>query len=139
MDKHNITGQIHNSMHQNIKKKGYVAPVDVLMDIGVLSKKDYEDWRFGKVDYLERVCRTNLRMLSDIMKKVRAYATKNQLKPSWTCYHQWGKNKDRRLRFSKSKDEKIEKHYATHFIDTDMVKRLKNMSESQPEEYYREF
>jgi hypothetical protein len=115
MDKQNITGLIHNAMYQNIKKKGYVAPVDVLMDIGVLSKKDYEDWRCGKVDFLERVCQANLRVLSGIMKEMRAYAAKNHLKPSWTCYHQWGKQKDRKLRFSKSKDEKIEHSYATHF------------------------
>ena len=40
--------------------RGYAAPVDVLMDIGVLSKQDYENWRFGKVPYLERVCKINL-------------------------------------------------------------------------------
>ena len=82
MDKHNITGQIHNAMYQNIKKKGYAAPVDVLMDIGVLSEKDYDDWRFGRVDFLERVCHVNLRVLSGIMKEMRAYAAKNNLKPS---------------------------------------------------------
>lgn len=30
MEKKNFIGQIHNSMYQNIKKKGWVAPVDVL-------------------------------------------------------------------------------------------------------------
>ena len=134
MDKQNITGQIHNAMYQNIKNKGYATPVDVLMDIGVLSKKHYEDWRFGKVDFLERVCQANLRKLSDIMKEIRVYAAKNNLKPSWTCYHQWGKQKDRRLQFSKSKDEKIEQNYATHFVDVEMLERLKNPSETQPEE-----
>lgn len=128
MDKKNITGQIHNAMYQSIKKKGYVTLVDVLMDIGMLSKKNYEDWRFGRVDFLERVCRTNLRVLSGIMKEVRAYASKNQLKPSWSCYHQWGKNKDRRLRFSKSGDERIEQNYATHFVDVEMVERLNSPS-----------
>lgn len=131
MNKHNIIGQIHNSMYQNIKKKGYAAPVDVLMDMDVLSKKDYEDWRFGRVEYLERVCRVNLRVLSGIMKEIRAYATKNQLKPSWTWYHQWGKQKDKKLRFSKSRDERIEQHYATHFVDVEMVEKLKSPSESE--------
>src|SRR5690554_2469658 len=105
MEKQNITGQIHNAMYQKIKKKGYAAPVDVLMDIGVLSKKDYDDWRFGKVDFLERVCQVNLRKLSGIMKEIRVYATKNNLTPSYSCYHQWGKDRTIMLRFSKSYDK----------------------------------
>lgn len=115
MQKKNLTGQIHNAMYQNIKKKGYVAPIDVLMDIGVLLKKDHDDWRFGKVGFLEKVCQVNLRRLSGIMKEMRAYATNNNLKPSYTYYHQWGKNKDKMLRFSKSGDQNIEKNYATSF------------------------
>lgn len=60
-------------MYQNIQKKGFVAPVDVLMDIGVLEKKDYGDWCFGRISLLEKVCHANLRRLSAIMIAVRAY------------------------------------------------------------------
>lgn len=136
MDKKNFTGQIHNAMYQSIKKKGYASPVDVLIDIGVLSKEDYERWRFGKVDFLERVCKVNLRLLSNIMKEIRAYASKNNLKASWTCYHQWGKNKEHKLRFSKSNNENIERNYATHFVDVNAIEELKhkNRSETEPEE-----
>jgi len=125
MDKKNLTGQIHNAMYQNIRKKGWVAPVDVMMDIGVLSKEDYENWRFGHIPFLEKVCQSNLRQLSGIMHEIRAYANKNGLKPSWTCYHQWGKNNKRKLRFSKTGDENIERHYATHFVDAKRVDELK--------------
>jgi hypothetical protein len=134
MDKKNIRGQIHNSMYQNIQKKGFVAPVDVLMDIGVLSIKDYENWRFGKIAFLERECKVNLHMLSEVMREMRAYAKDNNLKPSWTYYHQWGKHKNRKLRFSKSNDEKIEYNYATHFVGINAVERLKNPESEQAEE-----
>ncbi|MDR2525410.1 MAG: hypothetical protein LBC83_04350 [Oscillospiraceae bacterium] len=50
---------------------------------------------------------------------------KNGLKRSWTCYHQWGQHKERRLRFSKSGDEKIEIAYATHFVDAARIAALK--------------
>ena len=43
MDKKNIKGQIHNAMYQNICKKGWVAPVDVMFDIGVMSKESYKN------------------------------------------------------------------------------------------------
>jgi len=125
MDTKNLTGQIHNAMYQNLRKKGWVAPVDVLMDIGILSKTDYENWRFGRVPFLEKVCQANLRQLSGIMHEIRVYANKNGLKPSWTCYHQWGKNNDIKLRFSKTGDEKIERHYTTYFVDTKRIAELK--------------
>lgn len=45
------------------------------MEIGVLPKQKYEDWRFGRVDYLEWVCTVNLRKISFIMHQMRGYAT----------------------------------------------------------------
>ena len=44
-----LTGKIQDAVYQNIQRKGFVAPVDVLMDIGVLEKKDYDSWRPGQV------------------------------------------------------------------------------------------
>ena len=40
----NLNGKIHSSMYHQCHKRGYATPVDVLMDIGVLPKKKYEDW-----------------------------------------------------------------------------------------------
>ena len=126
MDTKNLRGQIHNAMYQELCKKGWVAPVDVLMGICVLRREHYENWRFGRgVPYLERACQANLRQLSVIMSEIMAYARKNDLKASWTCYHQWGKHKQNRLRFSKSGDEKVEYHYATHFVDKKRIAALK--------------
>ena len=45
-------GKIYSSKKQQCKKLGYVDPVDVLMDIGVLPKQKNEGWRNGSVDYL---------------------------------------------------------------------------------------
>jgi hypothetical protein len=105
--------------------------VQVLMDLSILSKEDYERWRFGKVDYLERVCKVNLSELSLIMREIRSYAAKNKLKASWTFYKQWGlksRPHAKKLRFSKSGDEDIEKAYATHYIDPIRISELKNQS-----------
>ena len=121
MNDKEIVGKVHNSMYHQLKTGGVAVPVQVLMDIGVLSKEDYEKWRYGKVDYLERVCKINLRKLSSIMREVRVYAKKNSLKPSWTFYKQWGKKGEKpsiKLQFSKSGDEGIERGYATHYVDT---------------------
>jgi len=110
-----VTGKVHDSMYRQSGSRGFAAPVDVLMDIGVLDKKKYNDWRHGRVPYLEAVCTVNLHKLSEIMKEVRAYAAVNGLKPSFTDYRQVG-SKDRKLRFSKSGNPAIEKAYATHYV-----------------------
>ena len=114
-----IIGKIHNSMYQQLQKSGVAVPVQVLIDVGVLSTSDYERWRNGGVDYLERVCKVNLHKLAFIMKQVRDYGRKNNLKPSWTFYKQWGQKSRKpsvKLRFSKSGNEDIERNYATHYV-----------------------
>jgi hypothetical protein len=66
MDRKNLKGQIHNAIYQNGREKGWAAPVDVLMGIGVLSKENYENWRFGRIPFLEKVCQANLRQSSHL-------------------------------------------------------------------------
>ena len=129
MNLKNLAGEVHSSMYHQVQKRGYAASVDVLMDLGILSKADYENWRNGRVDYLERVCKINLKRLADINHYMRVYAEKDGLKPSVTVYKKWGKPSRfpdgtiRPLRFSKSRNPNIEKWYATHFVDPNFKKR----------------
>jgi len=116
-----LRAKVHSAVYTLVRDKGFASPVDVLMSIGVLSKADYENWRNGRTDYLERVCKVNLRKLSFINHEIRAYATKHNLKPSWTDYHKWGKGNKTRLRFSKSGDEQIERFYAMHYVSQQKV------------------
>ncbi len=103
------------------------------MDIGVLQKDKYEDWRFGRIPYLERVCMINLSKLSTIRHQMCVYAQKAGLKPSFCYYKRWGVKKKGSqghkpvipLRFSKYGKPEIEKQYATHFIDSKRIAELK--------------
>lgn len=134
--------KIHSAMYHHCQKRSYVTPVGVLMDIGVLPKQKYEDWRLGKEDCLERVCTVNLRKLSFILHQMRIYAQKSGLKPSFCYYKQWGvKEKNGQghklvipLRFSKSGNAEIEKSYATHFIDLKRTAQLKTALE-EPKQF----
>lgn len=142
MNDKELIGAVHSAMYQQCQRWGYAAPVDVLMEIGVLPKEKYEDWRRGRIDYLERVCTVNLRKLSFIMREIRAYAQKSGLKPSVTVYKQWAVKKKSgqghkpviRLRFSKSGDPDIERWYSTHFVDAKKIAELKaqRMTEIAP-------
>lgn len=139
MNNRDLTGKVNSAMYRQCRERGYAAPVDVLMDVGYLSKKDYENWRYGRVDYLERVCKANLSKLSTVMHQMRVYAQRAGLKPSFCCYKRWGmkkKNGQGRkpvipLRFSKSGAPEIERWYATHFVDTKRVSQLKTEASPQ--------
>lgn len=118
------TTAILNSL---IYEKGYICSVDVLLRLEYLTQKDYEDWRFGRVPYLEKVCKVNLKKLSLTNRIIRKFAEQRQLKNSWTGYNQWGTKNKRILVFSKSGDPNIEKLYATHFIDNKRINELKEL------------
>ena len=47
MNDKELIGKIHSSVCRQCQRRGYAAPVDVLMDVGVLPKQKYEDWRLG--------------------------------------------------------------------------------------------
>ena len=131
--------KVHSAMYMQIKEKGIASPVEVLMAIDALSKEDYEKWRNGRIDYLERVCKINLRKLSLINREIHAYARKHDLKPSWTFYNRWGKKrkdstgKTIKLRFSKSGGENIEKQYATHYVGQEKVSEAKERKAQRDE------
>ena len=133
MNGEELRARVRESMFRQCHMRGYAAPVDVLMDIGALSKKNYEDWRFGRVDTLERVCSMNLSKLSAVLREMYACAKAQSLKPSFCYYKRWGVSKKNEtghkpvitLQFSKSGSPEIERSYATHFVDLARVQELK--------------
>lgn len=109
-----MEGKVHSAMDRQCDERSYAAPVDVLMDIGLLDKKELDDWRRGRTPYLEAVCKGNLHKLSAITREMKSYARSKGWKENITEYRQWG-SKSRVLRFSKSGDPNIEKTYSTHY------------------------
>ena len=108
----NMEQRIQSAMYQQCQSRGYATPVNVPMDIGYLDKRKYEDWRAGRVPYLEAVCTANLHKLSEVLKVMRSYAANTGLTPSFSSY----KHKSKQLRFSKSGNAQVEKAYATHYV-----------------------
>src|SRR5436190_22078414 len=60
-----------------------VAPVDVLIGMELLTREQLEDWRRGRVPYLERVINCNLTRLGRLLRILRFHAHDLNLKPSW--------------------------------------------------------
>jgi len=94
-----------------------VAPIDVLVGMGLLKPEDVEDWRFGRIPYLERVIYCNLTKVGRILRILQMHAYELNLVPSRTAYVRWGRKGHRApLRFSKTGDLKIEEAYGRHFM-----------------------
>jgi len=93
-----------------------VAPVDVIVRMGWLSAVDVEDWRFGRVPYLERVTNCNLSKLGRFLRILGFHCHDLNLVATPTAYVKWGKGPRTPLRFTKTCEQRLEKIYARHFI-----------------------
>ena len=89
-----LIGKVHNSVYQQCQKRGYVALVDVLMDVGVLEKQKYEEWRLGKSRTWRRSV-TGIYTVVFCYEAIQSYAGKNGLKLSFCYYKQWGAKRKR--------------------------------------------
>jgi hypothetical protein len=93
-----------------------VAPVDVLVGMGLLTLNHLEAWRRGRVPYLEQVINCNLTRLCRLLRILHLHAHDLNLVPSLTVYRRWGSGPQQRLRFTKSGDPRLEEAYARHFV-----------------------
>jgi len=69
-----------------------------------------------QVPYLERVIEGSLSKANRILRIISFYVYDLNMVPHQTVYHQWGKGKQRVLRFTKSGNENIEKAHSLHYI-----------------------
>ena len=93
-----------------------VAPVDVLVGMDLLSQARLEDWRRGRVPYLEKVIDCDLTRVSRLLRILRLHAHDLNLVPSVTVYNRWGKGPKQALRFTKTGEPRLVEAYARHFV-----------------------
>ena len=102
-----------------VSTKCYVSSIDLMLGLGWLTTNQLNNWKQGKVPFLEKVITANLTKISRAMKEFRSWAIHSKLKPSITIY----KHKNHRLRFSKTGNPNIETMYSTHYV---LLKSLTN-------------
>jgi hypothetical protein len=118
-------------------RQQYVSPIDVFVGLGWLQPVHVQEWRKGKISYLEKVIQCNLGKISFVMKCFGKWAKGKNLKPSQTSYLLRTKGTHREAVFSKSGNPSIEKAYRTHYISPALSEkkqeRLKEKLDKPPE------
>jgi hypothetical protein len=108
--------RVHRAAETALARQQYVSAIDVLCGMGLLAPVRVDDWRKGRIDFLERVIQGNLHKISSSMAIFRRWAAEKGLKPSETGYVRHTRGGTVALQFSKSGDPKIEKSYSTHYV-----------------------
>lgn len=88
----------------------------MLVRTDILAPKDLEDWRSGRVPYLERVVRGSLSHLSRLLRILGFHCYELNLVASQTAYVRWGKGPRTQLRFTKTGEPRLEEIYSRHFV-----------------------
>jgi len=117
-----IEKRVIQSAEAILFSRGYVSAIDVLVGMGSLQSIHVQDWRNGKIPYLEKVIQGNLHKISFAMKCFRSWALQKNLKPSETVYRLRKKGPKSPLQFSKTNHPPIEKAYRTHYVSLSIVK-----------------
>lgn len=116
MNRQELQKKVRYTVHQMIREKGYASPLDLLLKMEKIPSKLVEEWRFGRVPYLERVLQGNLSQLNFILTIFHETARDLELKESLSAYVSWGKGPKRPLRFSRSGNIYTEQLYSTHYV-----------------------
>jgi len=103
------------------------SPIDVLLEMGNLNKRNYDEWISGKAPYLERVIEGNLSKINRILRIIAFHAHDLNMVPRQSVYRQIGKKTI--LRFSKSGDRNIEAAYSRQYKWSQTQEKKKQMIE----------
>jgi hypothetical protein len=104
--------KIFAAVSRILARQGFVAPVELFVEMDLLPAADLERWKRGQIPVLERVIRCNLNRAGRILRLLRFHAHDLNLKPLFTAYQ----HRSHRLSFSRSGEPKIEEAYSRHFV-----------------------
>ncbi len=111
-----IKQRVVQAAEQPLNQNHFVSPVDILIALGWLQPIQVQDWRKGKIPYLEKAIQANLNKISYAMKCFRLWSAQKELKTSETAYLARTRGSKKELQFSISGHPRIEQAYRTHHL-----------------------
>ena len=125
MNRARMEQRVIQAAEKAVSDHQYVSAVDVLLGMGSLHPNDLQDWKKGKIHFLEKAVQGSLNKISYAMKCFRRWACKKGLKPSRTEYFVKTSGSKRELRFSKNGDPQIESAYRIHYVSPLLAEQKK--------------
>jgi hypothetical protein len=104
-----------------LDERGVVSAIDVLMGMGWLAPRRVDEWRQGRVAYLEAAVQASPAKVSSALRLFRRWALHAGLQPSETAYIARTRAREI-LRFSASGDADVdvERRYRTHWVSAEL-------------------
>ena len=99
-----------------LAEQGYVSAIDFLTRMGLLALAHVDDWRRGRLPYLEPAIQGSFEKISRTKTLFLEWARNHNLKPSQTAYLARTTGPGRVLQFSESGDPATELFYRTHYV-----------------------
>ena len=108
--------RVLQSAEETLYKQHYVSAIDLFIGMNLLQPQHVNDWKKGKIPYLEKVIQGSLGKITFSMKCFRGWASEKGLKPRCTEYFVKTSGPKRKLKFSISGAPSLEEFYRTHYI-----------------------
>jgi hypothetical protein len=110
-----VEGRVAEAAVTALSERSFVTAVDVFVRIGWLAPVRVDEWRQGRIEYLECGMQVNPAKITTAMTYLRRWARGRGLVASETTYV--SRTRDRRpLRFSASGDPEVERNYRTQWV-----------------------
>ncbi len=107
--------RVESAARSLLDRDGFVAPIDLLVEIGWLAPVRVEDWRRGRVDCLERIVAVGREKVGEALRVLDHWVNAANLRPDEVAYV--AATRDRRdLRFTLDGDPSLERAYRTHYM-----------------------
>jgi hypothetical protein len=101
----------------------YVSVIDVLAGMGLLSPRQVETWKQGRIDFLEEAIQRNPNKIRRSLELFREWALGKGLTPSEVRYVRASRTGEAALRFTQSGDAESEKFFRTHYLSSALPER----------------
>jgi len=105
-----------------LDERGFVTGIDVLVGMGWLAPRRVDEWRQGRIAYLEAAVEAGAGKVSTAMRLFHGWARHSGLRPSETAYIARTRGRAT-LRFSESGNGDIERAYRTHWHSPQLSER----------------
>src|ERR1700674_3229748 len=111
------------SAERALARNNYVSAIDVLVLMGLLSPNHSENWRKGRIDYLEQFIQGSPNKIATALATFHLWAKERGLTPSEVRYVVEGRAGTRELRFTATGDPEVERVYRTQYLSPDLPER----------------